>query len=609
MLKRYDFHTIFAVPYALKLIADTAGGTEALTRLQLVLAAGSACPDELGQTLSDAGVHIVCHYGSTEMGHMMTSARAEDDKDWNYLRVAPRGQPFLRFEEVESGLYELVVLDGWPAKVMANRDDGSYGTNDLFAKHPTKENRWKYIGRRDDTLTLITGEKINPLAMEGRIRQSKLVSDVVVFGERRTHLGMFIIPSEVARELPFDDLMRGIHENLTAMNREAPDYARIDADMITLLPIDVEVKRTLKSTIVRAAFYYQFKDQIEDMYAAFDNGKNGAEKLRLGRRETMDFLTGEIAALGCDVSKLDESTDLFNIGLNSLQAIQIRGKIARNLDTGDRKVPQNVVFEYPSIGKLADFITGASVNGHIVTDVMQAMIEKYSELQPQKVVGANPRDAVLLTGVTGSLGSHILNSLLEMSNYTIYCLVRADSVSAAKDRVKVSSNRVIALPCDLSDRHLGLEVATYELLRGRLRHIIHCAWSVNFNWSLESFEKDNIKGLHHLLQLGVASTNVQFSFISSVGAVMQSPTDFVPETFDADLTHSQNSGYGQSKLVGEHMCEAVAKKYGFNAQIIRVGQLVGDSVHGAWNMTEAFPLMIGSVGRLHALPALPLVCV
>lgn len=55
-------------------------------------------------------------------------------------------------------------------KIETNRPDGSYATKDLFLRHPENEDWYKYIGRLDDTLVHILGEKTNPVPMELCIR-------------------------------------------------------------------------------------------------------------------------------------------------------------------------------------------------------------------------------------------------------------------------------------------------------------------------------------------------------------------------------------------------------------------------------------------------------
>lgn len=56
--------SLHCVPYALKLLAETNGGIEALKRLQMVMYGGSSCPDELGDRLTEAGVYLVGQYGT-----------------------------------------------------------------------------------------------------------------------------------------------------------------------------------------------------------------------------------------------------------------------------------------------------------------------------------------------------------------------------------------------------------------------------------------------------------------------------------------------------------------------------------------------------------------
>jgi thioester reductase-like protein len=55
--------------------------------------------------------------------------------------------------------------------------------------------------------------------------------------------------------------------------------------------------------------------------------------------------------------------------------------------------------------------------------------------------------------------------------------------------------------------------------------------------------------------------------------------------------------------VGERLC-LHASRAGLDARALRVGQIVGDTRHGAWNATEAIPLMIRSAISIGALPTL-----
>ena len=120
----------------------------------------------------------------------------------------------------------------------------------------------------------------------------------------------------------------------------------------------------------------------------------------------------------------------------------------------------------------------------------------------------------MLTGATGSLGAHLASRLAQNPDVRrVYCLVRAQRSSQARIRVVTSlrdrglyhllpldaRNKLIALPANFSLQELGLQSKVYSELCSEVTGVIHCAWSVNFNLALSSFEADCIAGAHNLL--------------------------------------------------------------------------------------------------------------
>jgi carbohydrate kinase (thermoresistant glucokinase family) len=95
-----------------------------------------------------------------------------------------------------------------------------------------------------------------------------------------------------------------------------------------------------------------------------------------------------------------------------------------------------------------------------------------------------------------------------------------------------------------------------------------------------------------------------FNFCSSVSAVARTKGGFVPEALPESLEYAQGMGYAQSKLVTEHICVEATKSYGINTRVLRVGQVIADTVHGIWNATEAIPLMMQAALTIGAVPAL-----
>ena len=161
----------YTVPYVLKLMGEDEDAIAELCKFEMITFSGAPLPDELGDRLTSRGASIVAHYGTTETGGLLTSHREfKSDKGWNWLRAEGAVVPYLRFEERGSSTYELVVEDGWPAKIESNRPDKAYATKDLFIIHPDHKNWYKSVGRLDDTLVQVLGEKTNPVPIENAIR-------------------------------------------------------------------------------------------------------------------------------------------------------------------------------------------------------------------------------------------------------------------------------------------------------------------------------------------------------------------------------------------------------------------------------------------------------
>ena len=397
-----DIRILYGVPYALKLLSETEEGLRLLSRLEIVMFGGSACPKPIGDRLVDSGVNLVGHYGATEVGQLMTSFRDyKADKEWDWLRVPPHLKPYLSMELRGPNLYELCVMEGWGSKVATNRDDGSYATRDLFEPHPSIADAWKYYARLDDTIALENGEKANPLLVEGVIRQNHNVAEAVVFGAGKPRLGAFIVPAE-SSDLQDEAIVDAIMPKVEEMNASMPAYSQLSRDMIKVLPRDADYRRTDKGTVVRAAFYRDFSEQIDAAYVDKQSGT-----LCLAREDLLQFLQKEIQTRVTlrEGAVLDEDADLFSLGVDSLQAIQVRSFILKHLKVDGEKLGRNFVFDFPTLRKMTDEIIRLQSGGPqqviiSVEDRISAMIEKYSDF-PQHNPVSNSADGKYVVSLPG----------------------------------------------------------------------------------------------------------------------------------------------------------------------------------------------------------------
>lgn len=620
---------LFCVPYVLKLLGESKEGIEALARINLVMYGGSACPDDLGDMLVKNGVNLVANYGATETGRLSTSVRPAGDHAWNYLRLLPQVKEYVLMDEIAPGIFECVALDGLNSKNTINSDKPprSFRTRDLFVRHPTNPDFWRFVSRLDDRLTLTNGEKVLPIPIEGRIRQEGLVKEAVVFGDGKSLPGILIVKADSASELSDIDFLEQIWPAVEDANLRAESFSRIPKELVVVLPADASYAKTDKGTFIRAQVYLRFKDLIEAAYARFEGGGDDTGTVALPLPELETYLLRKFREnFGIELSATD---DFFALGIDSLQCMKMWSLMKKELDLGGRQsqLGQNVLYETGNVQALARYVdglrTGKIEDVKDTHQVMRELISKHSSFKTySEEYRTTPRtETVILTGVTGGLGAHLLSQLVrDPTVSTVWALVRASSEHAALERTLQSLSsrgiclsvegirKIVAVPSDLSKPDFGLEASKIVQLRSSLTLVIHSAWAVNFNISVESFEDQHIKAVPNFINLCQSTTHgspARFYFCSSVSSTGGTPRPgTVPETPVRDIAHVQGTGYAQSKYVAEQIVRNAMKDAGAQARVLRIGQLVGDSKVGEWNTTEGIPLMIQTAVTLGALPQL-----
>lgn len=372
-LKEIQPEICHTVPYVLKLMAERQDGIEVLKRCKFVTAAGARTPDELGDRVVQQGVNLGVILGlfvflppfphnfadkrdRTEVGHMGDSIyRDPGDDSWVYIRPYANLRPHMQFKQVGEGVYEAVYFKSHPAlmSTSSNSDDppGSFHSKDLYAPHPTIENAWKYIARDDDRITLLNGEKILPLGMEGAIRESPFIRDGLMVGNDRLVPGLLLFRSAAASALSDDELIDAVLPMIEVANEVMDEYARITRDMILPLAADVEYPATDKNNIIRAASYRQFEDVIEKLYNK-DSQTDGVAKKQLGVKDLEKYVF-QVVRDHAGIEVPDYEADFFAAGIDSLRAAQLRRLLERDLDLGGRSLPTNAVYDAGNVSKLA----------------------------------------------------------------------------------------------------------------------------------------------------------------------------------------------------------------------------------------------------------------
>lgn len=514
-----------------------------------------------------------------------------------------------------------------------NREDGSFSTADLFARHPSIKNAWLYHSRADSQLTLITGKKFDPAPLEASIATSSHLDDVLIFGNGRPFPGALLLRSEKSSQVTDQELLNAIRPTVEKLNRESQDHARIPMHMLIPLPHQKRpLEKSSKGTIIRRAADARFEEVINSAYDTQET--NGSAEV--ADEDLSKYFTQLIQDMTSQSDELSEDMDLFSYGVDSIACMQLRTCIRQLVPDKQETLPMSIIEDCGTIKRLTAYVLRkrhgeADVKDDNEEQLMLDLVKQYGSFDtdtPSAMHNGGPEmsggQVIVLTGATGALGAHILDLLLKSEKVdTVYCLVRGADEHAATERVSkalqqrsltasLNTGKVKVIQAQLSDEHLGLSNDLYSHLAKEATSIIHVAWAVNFRLKLRSFVKDNIAGLRNLLNLALHTSRAhppRFTYCSSTASIMNSSPDSsgqLPETIQPDPSSASPLGYSRSKWVAEHICLQAHKQTKLHGRVavVRVGQLTGDSGTGIWNTKEAWPMMLSTARLIKCLPDL-----
>lgn len=226
-------------------------------------------------------------------------------------------------------------------------------------------------------------------------------------------------------------------------------------------------------------------------------------------------------------------------------------------------------------------------------------------------------DTILLTGITGSVGSWMARTILEDGGRVV-AVVRAESEPAAAARIRnamaivgteESADRIIAVCGDICDPEFARRVLESETSISR---IVHCAGVVEFGKeSTELSRRVNVEGTANLLTLAERLKTSFCHFSTAYVAGCRQGRVLENEIFVGQQFHNP---YESSKCQAELLVRDWAERTGLDAFVLRPSVVVGGSqegriVHfdGLYNIMRLLDSVAGAIGarefRVAANPA------
>ncbi|CAE7151175.1 unnamed protein product [Rhizoctonia solani] len=620
---------LICVPTFLDAWVNDKNATIILKRMKGIMYGGGPLSDAVGTKLTDHGVRIYPLYGATEVGIINVAPPPDQTKLWDCIELSPHLKTHFIPQNDQDNTVELVFEGGKDHRpfVLNSELNGKavYRTRDLLTSHPFKPNSWKFVGRVDDRIVLLNGEKTNPAPMEAEIAKCALVHSTIIFGQARNQTGILIELTEPLGSPPGHrmkysrrELTEILRPYIQRANQTSATHSRLDERAVVFVDPDRPLPRTPKGTIPRSAALKLYAPDIEEMYTNLERevDADSSSLVEVQSLETWsrlevvsDWISGRIKRIiGRDISM---TADMFQQGMDSLTAmmllrdlrITLHASQDSNLQMCARTLNQTVIFDNPTVQQLASFlvqrIAHPSVTGNqtlTTLETIHTMIQKYDSGWSDATDSRCSRrpvalkERVVVTGTTGGLGSHILAQLLVNDKVERVWVLNRNSNGDIRDRQRMSfedklldvelltSKKIVFVDVVLEQAKLGLSSGLYDEIRSTATVIIHVELTagVNFNLALKSFEP-HIQSTRNLLDLAFGSTAStglpRFIFTSSVSVAGTSglggrldEVSVPPE--DAVST----TGYGQSKLVAEKLLES-ARRAGLQTCIVRLGQL------------------------------------
>lgn len=252
-------------------------------------------------------------------------------------------------------------------KNATNRDNGFFATGDLYEKHKTIPNAWRYFGRADDLLVLVSaalapidlvliivslqlnGEKLSPTSMEQAFKADPRVNECLIFGQNRPSLCCLIFPSTQHEQNNRKELLELLQPTISKINASTPSFGHLSTDMITFVSDAYQLPKTSKGTVQKKKADQVYSALIEKLYAPGTDEESNSRS-RFDRSKLLEHLRSLVcASSNLKSENLQDDSDLFALGINSLQAARIRSQIKATVDLSGRDLASNVVFEHSTL--------------------------------------------------------------------------------------------------------------------------------------------------------------------------------------------------------------------------------------------------------------------
>ena len=318
--------------------------------------------------------------------------------------------------------------------------------------------------------------------------------------------------------------------------------------------------------------------------------------------------------------------NFFELGGDSILAMTLNIQLLKITN----KITYSDIFTCPTILEQENKIN--SLKEENTVDNLLELKNKYSKILnktinlPSDLQYSSPKN-ILLTGATGFLGVHILDTFLKNESGNIYAIIRREPGLSPKDKLLTKlhyyfgnkydnqiNNRIFVIEGDTTLPAFGLNQEDLFKLANSIDTIVNAAAKVSHYGAYTDFYNVNVKSVENLIN--IANTfNKKIYHISTLSVSGNSFVDqyYNSQDFSDNIDFTENNFYiGQSldnvyiksKFEAEKLIlDSILK--GTNAYILRVGNLMPRYNDGKFQenyMDNAYINRINSFYKIGYIP-------
>lgn len=487
-----------------------------------------------------------------------------DDKK-RLLPISTSGQLVISGDSVARGYYNNSKLTDEAFINIKHSNTKSYLTGDLATIDFNGD--IKILGRMDFQVKL-NGQRVELEEIEQNILKYKGIANAVVIVKNESNLICFY---------QLEDVNEPIDENKlkSYLYSEMPVYmVPTRFKQIENIPLTPNGKIDRKSIS---------NINIREVKEVFIMPKNEIQKKIF---ETWKVVLGN--------KEFGINSNFFKLGGDSLDAIKVKIDLLRN----GIRIDYSDIFKYPTIEELSENINNS--DSSLEYDIYGYDKDFSNILNLNKEVNYIPCKKkignILITGVTGFLGIHILSEFIEKEDGIAYCLIRSRNNLNPTQRLKKTLNfyfgnkynnhigkRIIPVEGDISEENLCMD-SNYKNITEDIDFVVHSAACVKHYGDKQYFFDINVKGTENVAKFCYNNNKklIHISTLSVSGNAFESANikqKHISGEIEFDETcFYKNQNVDNIYVYTKFKSEEIVLEYinkGLKANIIRFGNLTG----------------------------------